>query len=70
MTDLVRVLDDIRLNLELNQLTIVVLLDYSKTFDNVCHELLIIKLRQRYGIHSSAAALVSSYIFHRNQRVH
>jgi hypothetical protein len=70
MTDLVRVSDVICLNLELNQLTILVELNVSKAFDNVCHELFILKVRKRYGIHSSGSALVSSLIFHRHQRVH
>jgi hypothetical protein len=47
MTVLVRVSDDIRFNLELNQPTILVLLDFSKAFDSVCHGMFILKLRQR-----------------------
>jgi hypothetical protein len=37
MHALVRVSDDINLNLELNQPTFLVLLDFSKGFDSVCH---------------------------------
>jgi hypothetical protein len=51
MTALVRVSDDIRLNLELNQPKILVLLDFSKAFDSVCHGLFILRLRQRYDFH-------------------
>jgi hypothetical protein len=47
LTALVRVSDDIRLNLELNQPTIFVLLDFSKAFDSVCHGMFILKLHQR-----------------------
>jgi hypothetical protein len=61
--------DDIRLNMESNQTTILVLLDFSKAFDSVCHGLFILKLRQRYGFHATAAALVSSYLFPRCQKV-
>jgi hypothetical protein len=64
-----RVSDDIRLNMESNQLKILVLLDFSKAFDSVCHGLFILKLRQRYGIHTTAAALVSSYLIPRYQKV-
>jgi hypothetical protein len=58
MTALVRVFDDICLNLKL---TTLVLLDFSKAFDSVCHRLFILKLCQRYGL--------SSYLFPRHQRV-
>jgi hypothetical protein len=52
-TALVRVSDDISLNMELNRPKIL-----------VCHVLFILKLRQRYGFHTSATALpVSSYFF-------
>jgi hypothetical protein len=47
-TAIARVSDDIRLNIELNQPTILVLLAI---------------LRQRYGFHATAAALVSFYLF-------
>jgi hypothetical protein len=61
-TDIARVSDDIRLNMESNQPTILVLLDFSKAFHSVCHGLFILKLRWRYGFHTTAAALVSSYL--------
>jgi hypothetical protein len=35
----------------------------------MCHGLFILKLRQRYGFHATAAALVSSYLFPRYQEV-
>jgi hypothetical protein len=44
-TAIARVSDDIRLNMESNQPTILVLLDFSKAFDSVCHGLFILKLR-------------------------
>jgi hypothetical protein len=69
MIALVGVSVDICLNLELNQPTILLLLDFSKGFDSVCHGLLIFKLRQRYGFHTLVVALVLSYLFPRHQRV-
>jgi hypothetical protein len=48
-TAIARVSDDIRLNMESNQATIFVLLDFSKAFGSVSHGLFILKLRQRYG---------------------
>jgi hypothetical protein len=50
-TAIARVSDDIRLIMESNQPTILVLLDFSKAFDSVCHGLFILKLRHRYGFH-------------------
>jgi spore maturation protein SpmA len=40
---------DILLNMESNQPTILVLLDFLKTFDSVCNELFILELCQRYA---------------------
>jgi hypothetical protein len=54
--------DDSCLNLE----TILVLLDFFKAFDSVCHgDSFILKLRQLYGFHTLSAALISS-----NGRLH
>jgi hypothetical protein len=72
-TAIARVFDDIHLNMESNQPAILVLLDFSKVFDSVCHGLFILKLRQRYGFHATAAAaaaaLVSSFLSLRYQKV-
>jgi hypothetical protein len=48
--------------MESNQSKILVLLDFSKAFDSVCHGF-ILKLRQRYGFHATAVARVSFYLF-------
>jgi hypothetical protein len=56
-TAIARVFDDVRLNMESNQPTILVLLDFLKAFDSVCHGLFILKLRQRYGFHATAFML-------------
>jgi hypothetical protein len=69
MAAFVRVSNDIRLYLEMNQPTILVLLEFFKAFDSVCYRQFILKLRQRYGFHSSAVALVSFYLFPQHQRV-
>jgi hypothetical protein len=61
-TAIARVSDDIRLNMESNQATILVLLG------SVSHGLLIQKLRQRYGFHATVAALISSYLYPRYQK--
>jgi hypothetical protein len=54
--------------MESNQPTILVLLEFSKAFDSVCYGLFILKLRQCYGFHATAAAPVSSYLFPRYQK--
>jgi hypothetical protein len=48
-TAIARVSNDICLNMESNQPTILVLLDFSKSFDSVCHGMFILKLHLRYG---------------------
>jgi hypothetical protein len=48
--------------MEMNQPTILVLRDFSNAFGSVCHGLFILKLRQRYGFHTTAAAFVSFYL--------
>jgi hypothetical protein len=45
MTVLVRGFEDIRLNVELNQLTILVLLDFSKALVSISHGLFNLKVR-------------------------
>jgi hypothetical protein len=51
----------------MEQPTILVLLDFSKDFDSVCHRLLILKLRQRLGFHATVVSFVSSHLFLRYQ---
>jgi hypothetical protein len=69
MTTFVRVSGDIRLNLELNQSIILVLLDFYKVSNNLFHGLFILNQRQRYSFRSWTAVFISSYIFPRHQRV-
>jgi hypothetical protein len=69
VTAIARVSDNICRNMELNQLMILVLLDFSKAFVSVYRGLFILKLHQSYGFHARAAALVSSYLFPRFQKV-
>jgi hypothetical protein len=55
--------------MEPNQPAILVLLVCSKAFDSLCHGFFILKLRQLRSFHATAAALFSSYFFHRYQKV-
>jgi hypothetical protein len=55
--------------MESNQPKILVLLDFAKAFDSVWHGFFILKLRQHYGFHTTAVALVSSYLSPRYPKV-
>ena len=46
----------------------VVVIDLSKAFDSICHNLLLAKLKA-YGLRDSAIELIQSYLSHRFQRV-
>lgn len=49
-------------------ITILVLFDFSKAFDTICHRLLLVKLRQ-IGFSDSATSLIFSYLTNRSQAV-
>lgn len=68
-TALVKILDDIRVAFDQDFLTILCLLDFSKAFDSVQFKLLIGKLGELYGFHSSALKLMISYLYGRIQCV-
>lgn len=55
-------------NIELKQLTLGILIDFSKAFDSVDHELLLKKL-EYYGIRGIALDIVKSYLKQRSQLV-
>ena len=51
-------------NIDLNLHTGLVLIDFKKVFDTVCHKILLNKLA-RYGIRGVAFKLLSSYLTYR-----
>lgn len=67
-TALIRVTDDIRAAIDERKITILVLFDFSKAFDLVPHNRLLIKLRS-IGFSDSALSLVYSYLTGRIQSV-
>ena len=67
-TALLGVTDDILTAVDNNQLTAVVLLDYSKAFDRINHRLLLAILHY-YGFSENALAMMHSYISDRRQQV-
>ena len=65
---LLRMCHDIRRAVDLGQVKILVLFDFSKAFDTVCHSRLLIKLRA-LGFSDSVLFLVFSYLTGRTQSV-
>uniref|UniRef100_W8B6W6 Putative RNA-directed DNA polymerase from transposon X-element n=3 Tax=Ceratitis capitata TaxID=7213 RepID=W8B6W6_CERCA len=68
-TAVLKISDDIRSNMDENKFTLLCLLDFSKAFDMVNHELLSCKLKAYFGFSCSALKLVKSYLVDRFQFV-
>ena len=68
-TALVRIVDDLKLSMDAQSFSILVLLDFSKAFDSIDHRLLISKLDKKFGFESSAVKLIKSYLCDRSQYV-
>jgi hypothetical protein len=60
-TALTKIMDDIYPGVEKSGLSISVLLDFSKVFDSVSHDLLLHKLRFKFGLLSTACRLFGSF---------
>jgi hypothetical protein len=67
-TALIKVTDDIRSAIDDRELGLLVLFDFSKAFDRVHHDLLLVKL-SALGFSRSAVAWFQSYLSDRQQRV-
>lgn len=68
-TALLKVSTDIRDSLDNDLLTILVLLDFSKAFDSVDHNLLLSKLHNMYKFSNSAVRIISNFLSNRSQQV-
>lgn len=68
-TALLEVTDNIFSSLDENKFVLLVLLDFSKAFDTVNHEILLAIL-QHIGLTHNSLALMSSYLRNRMQTVH
>lgn len=68
-TAMTRVYNDIMCALDQQQGVILVLLDLSAAFDTVDHELLLHRLRTRFGLGGSVIDWLTSYLSDRNQTV-
>ena len=67
-TTLIKVTDEIRQSIDNRKLTLLILFDFSKAFDKVHHELLLVKLKL-LGFSQLVINWFSSYLTERSQRV-
>ena len=68
-TALLKVKNDILLNMEAQKVTLLVFLDLSAAFDTVRHKTLLSLLESRFGVHNKALDWFASYLVDRSQRV-
>ena len=68
-TALLKVMNDILLNMNKQHVTILVLLDLSAAFDTVDHSILLNRLSSKLGLNGTALAWFRSYLSGRSQRV-
>ena len=66
---LLRVKNDILLNMNKQHVTLLVLLDLSAAFDTVDHNVLLSRLHSKFGLSGMALEWFSSYLSGRSQRV-
>lgn len=66
---MVNIMDDVRIHFDKGHLTFLCLLDFSKAFDTVNHELLCLKLRRFFNFSPMASSLLFSFLSNRQQRV-
>ena len=69
VTALIKVCEDIRKSVDINEIVFLLLLDFSKAFDNVNHKQLLRKLRVLFNFSNSAIKLIASYLSKRMQVV-
>tara|TARA_B110000196_G_scaffold315326_1_gene324761 strand:- start:511 stop:1359 length:849 start_codon:yes stop_codon:yes gene_type:complete len=67
-TALLNISDDIYQSMDKSQITILILLDYSKAFDCANHRLILAKLKAA-GFHDDALSWILSYLLDRKQMV-
>ena len=66
---LLKVRNDILLNMEAQKVTLLVLLDLSAAFDTVKHDILLQRLKSKFGVAGMALHWLTSYLVDRTQRV-
>ena len=68
-TALLKVQNDILMNLDSQRVTLLVLLDLSVAFDTVDHGVLLNRLNTSFGVRGSALQWFASYLLNRSKRV-
>ena len=68
-TALLKVQNDILMNINCKHVTLLVLLDLSAAFDTVDHDILLARLKLSIGINGIALNWFKSYLNNRSQRV-
>lgn len=69
-TALIQLVDELRMQIDKDHLNSLVLLDFSKAFDTVPHNILLNKLRHNFNFESNALKLIMSYLKDRKQAVY
>ena len=69
VSELLKVKNDILLNMEAQKVTLLVLLDFSAAFDTVRHDTLLNRLKSRFGVDGKALEWFASYLMDRTPRV-
>jgi len=68
-TAVLKISEDIRLQTDRCNITLLTLLDFSKAFDTVNHKILLTKLSRLYMFLTSATSFMKSYLSQRSQLV-